>query len=466
MRVHKLICAFFVLAFIVSCSDEMRPNETSAYGKIDRLTEAEAKVLFRMRNPDNRVSIDEAVEQANWVIDFLNGESSLKSGPNRRISSVSALVSDNKPVALKSSEFGDVEIPDTLAYVLNFEDSLGFAIISADTRIDEPVLGFTGSGSLIDSTDNPGIAIFLENLENYMLNSIVEAEQQKDSLIGGILEKLDIETSTKVTEEEREAAKKAAKEAAGIKTETIELILPLVPVEWNQDAPFNDNLAYRNCPETTNGRVWAGCVAVAVAQIMSRWKYPASIDGYSFNWDELNKNKRSYNFSDASLKKQVANLMQQIGKGVGMDYGCNGSGASTGDAINFLGKHGFSKGGLVSYNSANAIASMKRREPLIVRGCSIKTNYSFLGLTVYTSYSGCHAWVIDGYLKRRMTIGNTGFDFDYIHNNWGWNGKDNGYFQSGVFNSNQGPNIPSSGTKSGEAKNYQYDIEMASYIRR
>jgi hypothetical protein len=430
------------------------------------------------------------MEQANWVIDFLNGESSLKSGSNRRISSISALVSDNKSVALKSSDLTDIEIPDTLAYIANFGDDLGFAIISADTRIDEPLFAFTGSGSLADSIDNPGVIIFLQHLEDYMVNSIVEAEHQQDSLLSSILEKLDIESGTKSTSiEEAKAAARAGRRPV-VTTEILNHVTPLVPVEWGQRVPFNNNLEHRNCSDTGNGRVRVGCVAVATAQIMSRWQHPSSINGYSFNWTELNKytggNPSSYpstaiyhiDGASPNIKNQVANLMKQIGNGVGMSHGCDASGAYTENAISFLNKHGFSvkmtlmsasnmktTGVLESYNSASAIASMNRREPLIMEGCSGKTDYKFLGITVKTTHNGCHTWVIDGHLKRRITTDGVHVDTDYIHNNWGWYGGYNGYYKSGVFNSRLGPDL-ASGTKSGEARNYQYVLKMTPHIRR
>jgi len=437
MRTLKLAYAFLAIVFLISCSNENNKQsyETPSLGETKaQLTEAELKVLLRMRDPNNRVSLDEAMREANWAIDFLNGEGSLKSGSNRKVASISTLVSDNaKSIALKSSDVDDIEFPDTLAYILNFNDSLGFAIISADTRIDDPLLAIVESGSLMDSTDNPGMAIFLEHLEDYMLNSIVEAEHQYDSLIVGILEKLgieidiDIETDTKATEEEKAAAKAAALEAAkaaaqadadqiafeAVHGKVIELVQPLVPVEWLNKYTGNENLPpYRDAAQK-------------------------HIDSAS-----------------QPILDQVANLMQQIGKGVGMIYGCSGSKANSGDAINFLKKLGFSVGGLVSYNSTNAINSIKRR-------------------AIYTTHDGCHAWVIDGYMKRRKTSNGVNFDYHYIHNNWGWYGGDNGYYSSGVFNSNLDPNFSSERTKSSEEieesseqYNYKYDIEMASYIRR
>jgi hypothetical protein len=110
MKPHKLAYAIFAIALFASCSEEKFP-EVPAFdsGIGTQLTETEAKVLLSMRSDNNRVGIEEALEQANWVIGFLEGESALKSGSGRKVSSVSALISD-KPVALKSGNFGDIGI--------------------------------------------------------------------------------------------------------------------------------------------------------------------------------------------------------------------------------------------------------------------------------------------------------------------------------------------------------------------
>ncbi|MDR2584323.1 MAG: C10 family peptidase [Fibromonadaceae bacterium] len=486
MRIHKLVFAFLVFVFFVSsCSNDKQSKETSVLDEnLSKLTEDEVKVLVRMRNPKNRVSVEEAVKQTDWVIDFMNvGESSV----SRKISSISALTSDNAEF-IKALKSKGIEVPDTLIYVVNFADSLGFAIISADTRIDDPLIGFSGSGFLKDSIDNPGMIIFLEHLEDYMQNSIIEAERQKDSLIGGIWEKLDVETGTKATSQPSISV--SSPEATGI-------VYPLVHVEWDQVAPFNNSLKDKNCygkGTANNGKVKVGCVAVAVAQIMSYWKYPAKIGKYSFDWAELNKytgnrNPLSYrdmaqthiDKADNSIKSQVANLMMLISNGVGMDYGCKESTANKFSGPSFLLANGFSLesniyavgtgAALIGYDPKKAIASIKREEPLIVRGCDKKTDYKLFGLIhIYTNYTGCHQWVIDGYIPRRTTvkIGNisTSYDSDYIHNNWGWGGIDNGYFESGIFNSNLTPINPVQKTKSYEEYNFRYEVLMTPYIRR
>jgi len=485
MRIHKLVITFLALIFFVSCSDEndKQSNKTSVLDEnLSKLTEDEVKVLVRMRNPKNRVSVKEAVEQTNWAIDFMNVGGS---GVTRKISSISALTSDNVEFA-KALKSKGIEVPDTLIYVVNFADSLGFAIISADTRIDDPLIGFSGSGSLKESIDNPGMVIFLEHLEDYMQNSIIEAERQKDSLIGGIWEKLDVETGTKATS--LPSILVGASEATGI-------VYPLVPVEWGQKAPFNNNLKYKNC-SNSNGKVLVGCVAVAVAHIMSRWEYPAKIGKYSFDWAKMNEytgNRtplfypsmatKHIDAADNSIKSQVANLMERIGNGVNMDYGCDGSYAGNLVGPSFLLWKGFSLerdiyvvgtiATLIDYDSKKAIASMKRNEPLIVRGCERKIKNTILWglIQTSTSYADCHMWVIDGYIPRgtTITIGETQKKLtdDYIHNNWGVYGWDNGYFKSGVFKmDSEHYNPGNEETKQYQKDNYRYRILMTPYIRR
>jgi hypothetical protein len=98
-----------------------------------------------------------------------------------------------------------------------------------------------------------------------------------------------------------------------------------------------------------------------------------------------------------------------------------------------------------------------------------------------SSYSGGHAWVIDGYINQRQTITttveltlrgrvtgrstSTTYNYrNYLHNNWGWSGNDNGYFVSGSFDANH-VDLPSN-TRSGEEHNYQYEIKIYPNITR
>jgi hypothetical protein len=472
MKLQKFVSSFFALIFFISCSDESSSNnasaDVSAVGETEtQLTEQEAKVLMRMRAPNNRVSVEEATGFAEKFINSFDGENALKSGSGRRVSSVSALASGSKP-ALKSGGFA---IPDTLAYVLNFNDSLGFAIVSADTRIDHPVLAFSESGSLMDSTDNPGMAVFFDKLEYYMLNSIAEAEQQKDSLLDGIIAKLGKETDTKdIIAPELILATPGVLVYGYSYGATLSKIGPLMPVEWGQGAPYNDSLP--NCPPGTgsDGKAHTGCVATAMAQIMAYWRHPAGI-----NWNELRqytadpnrKNrydslaKKSIAAIPTALKSELANLFLNISLSVKTIYGCASSGATMENAVYILKYLGF--GVLQLANPYQVIAFVDAKSPLLVSGCS-----AFV----------CHAWVMDGHLRRAMTwdvlfrgaMSTLDTYADYMHNNWGWDGRDNGYFLAGILNATVAADTTNtifmpSNTKSTEVRDFQYNVRAWAVAR-
>jgi hypothetical protein len=240
-------------------------------------------------------------------------------------------------------------------------------------------------------------------------------------------------------------------------------------------------------------------VAVAIAHIMSYWKYPTSINGKNFSWTELNKYTSSYSFSrpkryknwsnrissaPTAIQTQAANLMECIGSKIGMNYGCGSSGAYTENATSYLRTIGYKDGYGISYNYNTVIASLNKNQPVVSDGYSRKTTKSYLGgLIKPTSYSGGHCWVIDGYLNQRQTVTtkvelilkstgrtvgqstSTVYNYaNYLHNNWGWYGQDNGYYVAGSFNSNASE--VASNTKSGESYNYQYENKIFPYITR
>jgi len=205
MKKMRLFLIAAALALAAACSKEEGLDVSqSLLNKEVQFTDAELQALYQMRGSDNKVSIEEAMSFANDVIGFLDGEAALKSGTSRRIGSVAALRTDKaKTVALKSSDGTDIELPDTVAYVVNFADSAGFALIAGDVRIGTPILAYVGEGALGNEIDNPGLAIFLEGTEEYILRSITDFENQKDSIVNEVLMKMGVEdeAGTKIAKE-------------------------------------------------------------------------------------------------------------------------------------------------------------------------------------------------------------------------------------------------------------------------
>jgi len=322
-----------------------------------------------------------------------------------------------------------------------------------------------------------------------MLNSIANAEHQKDSLLEDILAKLGNETDTKGTVTPIDDIYKIpnAKLLGVSYGGYFDKLGPYMPVEWGQEKPYNDSVGGQCGNLTNNGKYWAGCVATAVAQIMAHWRYPASPN---LDWEELrkyttdptkrypnDKDKKDIENAPPEVKKQLAKLFKDIGTGVGMNYGCEVSTANTTRALNFLSSLGFNTLPLMSYDSRLAMNFITATVPLIARGCSYKINHTVLGITYNTTYDGCHMWIMDGHVKRTAiyTIAINGVTyqidsyFEYVHNNWGWNGGHNGYFANGVFDSQdnlssifEDSNLK---TKSGQPYNFQYDLQMAVIYR-
>ncbi|MDR3235235.1 MAG: C10 family peptidase [Prevotellaceae bacterium] len=497
------------LFLTVACKEEnLLPEQTPQTNEEVQFTDAEQKVLLQQRNEKHQVSMDEALQLANDVIAFFDGEAAVKSGTARKIGSVTA-VRAPKTVSLKSVDGTDIAMSDTAAYLFNFADNEGFALISGDTRVETSILGYSDSGTLGDTLDNVGLAVFLEGAAAYMENSIVEAERLKDSLLNSIAEKLveaNLLPETKVIPATGNSGELWMGYNLNILTtyynwETISHVYPLSKVEWNQGSPYNEHAPLACAYDGLRGyRAWAGCVAVAVAEILSYHQYPSSIGGVALNWSFLNsftgrpdaydavrgKNqvqKTPLNSNDALFNHQVSILMMIIGAEIGTSYGCSGSSSNIDKANNFLRSLGYTTGGVCSYNYNTVIASLNMGRPVIMRGFAHNHDFNILGARLWSTYDGGHDWVIDGYLNQKQKVSTnikliallTGLPItsmspsitynyaSYLHINWGYDGDSNGWFVAGCFDINA--SYLESETKGGQDGNYQFDRKIIPHIR-
>lgn len=218
-------------------------------------------------------------------------------------------------------------------------------------------------------------------------------------------------------------------------------IHPLVKAQWNQRQPYNILM-----PKIEGERVLAGCVAIAMAQVMHYWQWPASISGpippyttrtnelslpelpaTSFNWALM---QNTYLTSDTLSMKSlaVANLVLYCAQALKMDYGTKSSGAYTPDIVYLLseffgyhsGIHCISRDNYTAQGWEDAIyAELAENRPVILSGRKRK---------------GGHAFVCDGCDENGL-----------FHINWGWNGQNDGYFALHVLN----PDLQGTGSASG-----------------
>ncbi len=198
-------------------------------------------------------------------------------------------------------------------------------------------------------------------------------------------------------------------------------------IKWGQDYPFNTL-----CPTYVTGgvtkRYYTGCVATAATQVMRYYKYPergtgskthvvdgnpitVDFGGTSYDWANMPAVA-----SDSPSTNEVtalSRLAADFGIAVEMNYMAGGSGAYT----------MMVPGALRDYFGYDKAVRMHSR--------GYYTTSEWMGMIkaeldeghpVYYAASsedglGGHAFVCDGYDSN-----------DYVHINWGWYGRSDGYF--------------------------------------
>lgn len=393
------------------------------------------------------------------------GESQLRSSGARRMVN-GGRVLERRSAALRAGG-EQVDLPDTMAYICNFADSAGFAVICADDRVGCPLLACVERGTLGDSIDNPGVALFLENAQQYMEESLLTFEAKKESL-REMAERMLEEDSSDQGASLRSVSTGSFKLLKGK-----EEVTPLLTTTWAQSgSPYNDLM--KTCKSNVSGHAPAGCWAVAIGQLMAYYQYPKTLSykidrrtkrSLSPNWSVIVKEKDAENLDEIYAKKQVGELLYGIGLNIDMDYGCDGSSAKESDAMSYLKACGYSGCGTQSFTFEKAKGYLDLRRPVLMNGKQKKV--------AFVAYDG-HAWVVDGYTTLRYdcytyTLDhstnsstnryvNTIYEHPLLHINWGWKGKNNGYFAAGCFDVRKAESYDTQ--KGSETFNYQYDLEI------
>lgn len=322
---------------------------------------------------------------------------------------------------------------DTLLYIVNYADEQGFAVISAN-RQAEGLLAVVEQGTYgVDGkyyTDNPGFTAFMEQAETYA---------RSVQSLPPVIDEGNVPMEQKIIND----------------TTYNNTIEPLVSVRWGQTG-----IEGKYCP---NGI--AGCSNVAMAQIMSYFRYPlnmnitypgASITSLSLNWTAIEKHKvdHSYQYCTATsdAHEAIGQLMRQLGELNESDYIGEGTSTIEDDMTSTIDDNvrknfaqlGYSvSNSLIDYDSQSFESLLTAGNLLYVRGeREDKDSGKRIG----------HAWLADGAYK--LSVHSTMWvrpinslewqlhtDFgttstEYIHYNWGFDGNCNGFFKLGIFGLN------------------------------
>jgi hypothetical protein len=271
------------------------------------------------------------------------------------------------------------------------QSNSGYILVAADERCEE-VIAFVESGHLepTSNVDSPEMKMFLKRAGNY-INSVISTNPVMP------------------------------RDTIPFANGPLKLLIPLMKTSWHQFSPFNDQ-----CPLDNGIRSMAGCAPIATAQVVAYHRSPASYNNYIFQWDSIASTRRPITEIG---KTGAAYLVHQIGELENASYSALGTGVFTNDICTALTSLGYIYSHR-QYEYSICRQSIEAKRPVIVIGYDNEAN-------------GGHAWVIDDYFDRIQTVINQLADGEtfityvikgrYVHCNWGWDDNSNGYFLSGVF---------------------------------
>lgn len=439
MKKHNyLLLLVSVLCLSVSCSKDIQQDSLEIPASHTRATDP---YLIPM---DSIRALALSLPQ-----EFSEGPTTRAAGKAiKEIVPFSRFVKSSALTRVITNDAADEDILDNI-YVVNYENETGFAILSADRRLQD-VLGYSDTGNITDSMPNPGMCLAMELLPDC-------ADRALRGDFGGIYDTFPSwggggETPPLYIPE---TVYTPLEDWHGT------IVEPLIKVKWSQQKPFSLYMPTCNTPD---GHMPVGCVAIAMIEIMSHHRQPTQISAYIYNWDKLTSYKYSESFpsennsDDGWHTRAVAFLSEYIGDIVNMKYTCTSSTAFIEDANKAFSdaRLGYTTDGITDYSFEKVREDLRNSRPVFMSGAS-------------SSGTG-HAWVIDGYKalnrKVRYTINyylpnlDLTSDEKILHHSdsreewerrelvychWGWRrGQNDGWFYPHLFDPDNAvePDIP------------------------
>ena len=424
---------------VVACQNEVVTD--------NKLTHGVESEVYAVSSDSSVVPLEQALKYLDEMITELYPPTRSVRKPSYSASNVETFVI---PQATRSNT--QVDLPDTLVYIVPFEESAGYAILGAQSSIS-PVYAITESGDFdnakfaeaIEYDINNNILTEEECLEREANDSLADVHDNynsnSDSIVYSLLASTiidDVVMGDLIILDPTPVVPPPPTPTL-IRTEkytTMEIIEnypPLLTTEWHQHEPFN--LSCKNndgvvCP--------AGCTVIAVAQIIAYHEFPQNrfYCGLPVSWSLV----KSYDYNttydpDSPIATQLSSLCCELGKSYLCDVVYTPSGSTSNAtkakrALENLGYRNVDKRLGLEQADIDAIINMvKNNKPTYVGA--------------HTSDLNGHALVYDGYVKRRTktytthyfsdgsvnTMISYGSTQDLFHLAWGYsNGMHNGYY--------------------------------------
>lgn len=424
--------------FIYGCSDALMNVE-----------EIELESTSKSEIVSFKISKEKALKNLIEIVEILDEEVTVRSGESKTsLKSKLQNITINDVMSISHVGLRSANTNQEMLYLINFDDESGYAVLSADERIPDEVLAITEQGSL-SNEDFFGLHLLTEEERQEEIEGFEYFDSEENDIYAGMSEPDNINYICQYMVDYAEYGIEHYDDG-GVSAnytytqyhnwESKEKVNALLDTKWHQSSPFNDF-----CPKRRRyiffgpSRIApAGCVPIAVAQIMSYHEYPHSYtyNGIYVDWKEVKK-IRAYNmhYQNESNSQMAAALLRGIGNGVNIYYGYRGSMGLPSKAKRYLSMCGYDNVKMYwGKNESKALEMLRNNKPVFMSGVS--------GLL------GGHAWVIDGFrISERFveTKDSNGIVFSsnketktFLHCNFGWGGKADGYYTSGIFDTKKG----------------------------
>ncbi len=291
----------------------------------------------------------------------------------------------------------------TSFYVANYSEG-GFIILSADKRT-QPILASSENGEFVidENSYPPGLKLWMEGVKKQIADvqdaNIEQSEANKFAW-------KEVQNAL-VTPSSQSLSTKAS--SGGIAP----YVRPLLSTIWDQLGGFNDALTDINC-NGSSFQVYAGCVPIAMAQVMRYHEYPTS-----YNWSSMPDSIGTT--TTASFIRDIHNAIRNVYPNDPY-YDCDWTEVSYEAEVDEVLENEFyySSSGQTKRNGAgflDLIEDLNNGMPVILAG---------------DSDSFAHMWVCDGYTTSYNPYNNCTY-WD-LHMNWGWGGDYNGLYWFDNYN--------------------------------
>lgn len=268
------------------------------------------------------------------------------------------------------------EVVDPGFYIVNYEGNNGFVILSTDMRMD-PVYAISNEGSLHmeDTLQNQGLSWYMN--QYLMSATIVGLDTTKHELNGPSDEMFTIVRYRKLSKFEK----------------------------FHQKFPYN-----RYCFTSSGRQALVGCGPLAVGTVLGYFNWPQRYGEVEFDWSGMTGNIEHDDW---------AKLFKLCGDPDNMNafYGEKSTGTFNANSCyeRTFKNMGYKNTSMEPLDISQLAEWFKITDaPLICMG---------------DTPSISHVWVLDGYTIGTMVfpMGNKK-ETHYLHCNWGWGGKANGYY--------------------------------------